>query len=160
MSYGNVGDTYTKFKEDLLNKGFIKIGRGSFRTGYARKNIIIKVPHNVDGVIDNMVEACAWHKYKSQPTNRGLYLAPCRLLPNAALSMVKLDVTTSRGWPAWTKNILDGKQCGWKKNKLYVYDYAIEIVERYEWEKQWNVQSYFFNKCMDVIGPKEPAPTV
>jgi len=138
---------FDDFEDKLKAAGFEYISSGSFRRTYARNKIVIKVPHNGDGIIDNRVEAAAWRKYRKNPTSRGLRLAPCRLLPNGCLLMVKLNLNTRRSWPKWLKEVwCDGKQAGLYKRRYVMYDYACDIPERHQWEEEWGVESQWFSE--------------
>jgi hypothetical protein len=139
QSGGKVIHHYHQFISDLNSKGFEHIGNGSFREGFARKKIVIKVPRNWDGIIDNITEAFAYSKYRERPTSRNIYLAPCRLLPNLSLMMVKVNFYSDET-PFWTKNLIDG-QYGLYKKKFVSYDYAFEVVERFDIEKMLKVKS-------------------
>lgn len=145
LSGGDIGDKYEDFKKYLKTKGFSKVANGSFRVVYRRKNVVVKVPRNVDGEIDNMVEARAWQKYKSKPTDDNIPLAPCRLLPNGCLMMVSIDlVSLAYSRPDWVSKI-EGWQVGKYRGRLVAYDYALSINERSDWEKEWGVESEWFN---------------
>lgn len=141
---------YSKFTESIGARKFTYLGAGSFREVYARRNIVIKIPMTTDGLNDNIIEARAWKKYKNKPTSMGAYLAPCRLLPNGCLMMVKVnDEFTDEEYKklddlSWTSDI-DAQQVGKYKNKIVAYDYALDTKERYEWEKEFEVKSEFFH---------------
>jgi hypothetical protein len=141
----SVGDKYSEFRHYLVRHGFTKIGSGSFRSVYTRKKVVVKVPRNGDGEIDNRVEDRAWHKYKSQETSQGIFLAPCRLLPNGCLMMVRVDVSyegkIAPAWSAW----IDGEQVGIRKDKWLSFDYALDIRERRQWEQEWGEISEYYN---------------
>lgn len=143
---GTVGDRFDSFIEHLLAKGFRYLSQGGFRRTYIRDSIVIKVPHVNDGLVDNRVEAAAWRKYKSQPTDLGIHLAPCRLLPNGCLMMVTVE---SWNWvvekPAWASKI-DSGQVGHYKDRTVAFDFALDVTERYQWEKDWNDFSVFFQE--------------
>ncbi len=146
QSGGEIGNKYDTFRSYLKSKGFEKIGNGSFRVTYRRGEIVIKVPRNVDGEIDNMVEAAGWRKYKSSPTDDGIPLAPCRLLVNGCLMMRKVDMTyidRSHKNFQWVEKI-EGHQVGEYRGKLVAYDYALSLNEREEWEENWGVESQFY----------------
>ena len=154
--YNAYREFYRPFKEHLLDKGFHSIGEGSFRVTYQRKNIVIKVPLNRDGVEDNMAEARGWHKYHNQPTKRGLFLAPCRLLPNNSLMMVHVKRVSYESAPDWAKSI-DSHQAGTYKGRIVAYDYGLELLERDEWEKEWGddptsfYRNSYFKKTNDKV---------
>lgn len=46
--------------------------------------------------------------------------------------------------PDWSEKI-DGAQVGIYKGKYVAFDYALEIVERLQWEREWGKRSIFFN---------------
>lgn len=123
---------FGRVTEKLLNQGFEKIGQGSFRVTYARGKVVIKIPYNQAGFEDNLTEAYNWRKYKSTPNTRGFVFAPCRLLPDGSLMMVKVEGI--RDWntiPFWAYKI-DGTQCGYHKGKLVAYDYACDAGHNWE----------------------------
>lgn len=149
MSTGKrIIEQYESFISHLEKSGFTLIEPGSFRQTYVRGRVVIKVPLNTDGANDNIFEAKAWRKYRNAQTNLGLFLAPCRLLSNGALMMVKVDTELSEDDYEnhnWVKDI-DGAQAGYYKNKIVAYDYALNLKERAGWEKELQTQSeYFFN---------------
>lgn len=134
-------DPYVDFIDHLIECGFEEIDSGSFRTAFVRGNIVIKVPQSDEGLIDNMVEARGWKTYRHRATRNRIRLAPCRLLPNGCLMMVKVE-PCSEG-PAWIKCV-DGEQVGTYKGRVVAYDYALDLVERFKWEEEWKVQSELF----------------
>ncbi len=145
-----VWDNYIEFVNSIKKAGFEEIDEGSFRVVYARNNIVIKIPMNEDGEIDNRVEAAVWRKYKSNPTDRGLYLAPCRLLPNGCLMMGKcnFDYTSEESdqrWSSghWSKNV-DNYQVGKYHGRIVAYDYALNVSERMDLEEEWGVHGHVF----------------
>lgn len=140
---GSLYKEYQPFVNFIISCGFEKVDTGSFRTGYRRRNTFIKVPKSGDGVIDNVVEAIAWRKYRNNPTDRYIYLAPCRLLNNYCLMMPAVQINCAER-PPWFSNLLD-RQFGLYRNKYITYDYAFEITERPEIERDLGVRSEFFN---------------
>jgi hypothetical protein len=146
MFGGGVGAKYDRFIEKLVKSGFMYVGSGSFRTAYVRNKIVIKVPANKDGIIDNRFEAAAWKIYRKK-RGEAIRLAPCRLLPNGCLMMVyaSYDILKDKK-PAWLKDVYDGGQGGKYRGKWVVYDYAVSLVElRVKLEKKWKVRSAWFN---------------
>lgn len=145
---GSIFYKYTDFICEITRLGFEYVSRGSFRAGYRRHNIIIKVPINGDGLIDNIVEAVAWRKYKNRPTNRHIYLAPCRLLSNHCLMMARVEIGFDRGAPAWAKNLIDAQYGNYRNKKneqqIVTYDYAFEVTERFEIERKLGTRSQFW----------------
>lgn len=137
-------DEYAPFIEYLKANGFTYLNQGSFRQVWERGNIVIKVPTFADGLIDNRVEHQAYHTYWNGPTRKGFYLAPCRLLPNGCLMMKKLTWDWSFSRPAWA-SLIDGKQVGPYKGRVVAYDFALDLTERFKWEREWKCQSLFFN---------------
>lgn len=125
--------------------GFRYLDSGSFRRVYSRGNIVIKLPHCIDGYIDNVMEARGWRKYKNKPTEWGARFAPCRLLPDGLLMMVKVDYSniTYSSLPNWAKQ-MDGAQIGTWKGKLVSYDFALNMTERLKWEKEFGWKKTFF----------------
>lgn len=148
MSYLGMGGAvdYVSFIRHIESKGFVYLGQGSFRSVYQRGKMVIKVPRNKDGINDNRTEATAWHKYKSHPTTKGYRLAPCRMLPNGCQMMVVVDryvVTDILHKEEWTHKIESG-QVGMYRNQAVAYDFALNIVERAEWEERWDFKSEWF----------------
>lgn len=149
LSGGSIGDRYDDFRQHLIKAGFVKLDAGSFRVSYKRGKIVVKVPRNGDGVLDNRIEARAWRKYKSKPSKRGIQYAPCRLLPNGCLMMVAVETyvdTTSREapeYPVWGMRV-EGEQVGLYRGKWIAYDYAWDVTERFKWEEEWKVKSGHF----------------
>ena len=143
---GSVGDRFAAFIEHIQARGFQYLSMGGFRRTYQRGKVVIKVPHVNDGLVDNRVEAAVWRKYKSQPTDLGIYLAPCRLLSNGCLMMVTID---HWNWdidkPLWSSKI-DSGQIGTYKGRAVAYDYALDNTERYQLEQEWNHFSVFFQE--------------
>ncbi len=137
-------ERYYNFIQYLQSKGFSYVSSGSFRQVYQCGDKVIKVPRYHDGLIDNMVEARAYKKYHSTPTPEGLVLAPCRLLKNGCLMMVFVQRWDLFERPDWSDKI-DGGQVGLYKGKYVAFDYALEMVERFQWEKEWGMHSTFFN---------------
>lgn len=136
---------YLEFKQAIENVGFQFLDRGSFREVYDRGNVVIKIPQNTDGLLDNHVEARAYRKYRNGPTREGIYVVPCRLLPNGCLMMPKVErYVPDSLWPKWAE-IIDGAQIGMHKGRVVAYDCALDLVERFEWEREWNRYSEFFN---------------
>jgi hypothetical protein len=145
--FGNgydVSESYESFVEDLKKAGFKYLSEGSFRTAYQRGEVVIKVPVTSDGILDNMVEAKAWKTYGKQPTSMGVHLAPCRLLPNGCLMMVFVRKWNLLNKPGWA-HLVDGQQVGTYKGRAVAYDYALDLTERFMWEKEWKKFSTFFN---------------
>ncbi len=139
-------DNFADFVADLKSKGFHYVGAGSFRHVYCRKNVVIKIPRNFNGKIDNMVEAKAYRKYKNGPTNLGLYLAPCRLLANGSLMMMKVDTFLISGeCPDWaTYDTIDNCQIGKYRNRVVAFDFALNLTERISWENDAGIYYSFF----------------
>lgn len=147
----NTKTLYKGFDTYLDKCGFKAIGEGDFRRVYARGSAVIKVPINRDGLIDNVIEAKAWAKYKNNCTDLGIQLAPCRLLKNLALMMVRVTWTSSIHQENWV-DILDccqagvyhSKAIGKQRVRVAAYDYALNITEREGWERRLGVEDSFF----------------
>lgn len=134
---------------DIINKlksiGFVYVGHGMFRTVYMRGNVVVKIPHDISGQIDNRTEARAWKIYRDKATSLGIFLAPCRLMSNGCLMMVTVDTNVGKmNLPYWT-NIVDSYQVGIYKNRVVAYDYALDIIEREQWENEWRTYTDFFH---------------
>lgn len=144
-------DSMDEFQSHLETKGFYRIGAGSFRRVYRRKNVVVKVPKSHDGMCDNLIEAQAWKTLRNRPSSSGVICAPCRILPNGCLMMVVVDhaeVCAEDGTykvekPEWVET-LDQEQAGLYKGQWVAYDYAINLVERHAWERALNIESEFF----------------
>jgi len=132
--------------DSLKDRGFKYVGCGMFRAVYMRGGVVVKVPHNKDGYIDNRTEAAAWKKYRNKPTSFGVYVAPCRLLDDGCLMMVSVDSENVDygSLPAWARQI-DCSQVGMYKGNLVAYDFALDVIEREQWEKEWGTSSKFFH---------------
>jgi hypothetical protein len=135
---GTIENRYKKFQFMLESKGFLYLDVGGCRHTFQRNNIVIKVPHREAGVIDNIVEAAVWRKYKNGKTPEGIRLAPCRLLPNNSLMMVYVELDIDyRKLPSWAKSV-DCEQVGMYNGCYVAYDYALdvdvpdEIAEKYK----------------------------
>jgi hypothetical protein len=120
--------SYKEYAEKLEQRSFKWEGSGAFRHTYVRGNVVIKVPKNDHGVSDNRTEAYAYRKFKANETERGLYLAPCRLLSNDCLMMVRvqIDDETFKYAPQWVSYI-EGSQAGVYKGRWVAYDYAYDV---------------------------------
>ena len=138
---------YDEFKNYLEVLGFDQIGCGGFRLVYGRKKIVVKIPRYRDGIIDNRVEAAAWRKYKSRPTDMGVNLAPCRILSNNCLMMVAVNPLSywAENMPKWAA-LIDNSQVGAYKGRIVAYDFALDINERIQLETEWNTPCEFFQK--------------
>ena len=141
-----VVEFYIDFTKSILDAGLERKGRGSFRRAFKRKNSIIKVPLNADGVVDNLMEAKAYRFYKNNPTSLGIQLAPCRLLPNYSLLMpyaAHLNFDEYNTMPEWVE-MVEGDQVGMYRGRVVAYDYALDLQERYAWEKESLIKSDYF----------------
>jgi hypothetical protein len=134
---------FEKFTTYIGSIGFRYLNQGSFRQVYERGSVVIKIPLNRNGLIDNNAEAKAYQKYKNSPTSKGVYLMPCRLLPNGCLMMRRIE-DGSYQQPDWSK-FVDGHQLARYKGRIVAYDYALDLVDRFEWEKEWGIKTSFFS---------------
>jgi hypothetical protein len=134
---------FEKFADYLVSVGFRYLNQGSFRQVYERGSVVIKIPVNRNGMIDNRAEARAYQKYKNNPTSKGVYLMPCRLLPNGCLMMRKFEEGPYQR-PDWS-HLVDGHQLGRYKGRIVAYDYALDLVDRFQWEKEWGIKTSFFS---------------
>jgi hypothetical protein len=141
---GNVEHLFQQFTAYLESLGFEYLNQGGFRKVYQRKGVVIKVPHVGDGIMDNRVEAAVWRKYKNAPTDLGVFLCPCRLLPNGCLMMRSIDFWDFKdNKPDWARQV-DSQQVGLYRGKAVAYDYALDNTERAYLEEQWGQESVFF----------------
>lgn len=149
-----VRNHYRPFLAHLTQHKFNYLGEGDFRIVYGRGNdfrkptMVIKVPTNRNGIIDNIMEFKAWKKYGHGPTDLGIYLAPCRLLSNNALMMPYVaawNYGRDRFPPKWADQ-LDCYQCGLYRGRIVAFDYALNIRERYQWERELKIRNSFFQR--------------
>ena len=136
-------DNYDGFIAHLKASGFTYVSEGTFRSVYERKGVVIKVPKTTDGFNDNLAEHKAYHLYFNGPTRDGIRMAPCRILPNGALMMMRLKWGKPYSVPRWADR-LDGRQVGPYKGRVVAYDFGPDLSERVEWEKDWEIKSKFF----------------
>ncbi len=123
--------------EDVLNywikKGFKKTGRngaGRFTLFHSKKKLVVKIPWNGGGIIDNILEFDIWN-------NRKDYFfkpAACRLLSDYSLLMEKVQCSfdsAPKNIPDWGHCLVDGPQGGMNKSGEWkVFDYANEHWSR------------------------------
>lgn len=158
MIKNKVMPTYDEEKMDAFElnigqMGFHKCGAGSFRRVFKRGNVVIKIPKSNSGLIDNLFEAYAWKTLRNKPSEIGVVCAPCRILSNGCLMMVVVedyDITDDNGAykvprPAWVEE-LDQEQAGLYKGQWVAYDYALDLVERHEWEDAYEAHESFFKE--------------
>lgn len=137
---------YTPFVQYIEDMKFSYKSFGSFRNVYGRGNVVIKIPRNPDGLLDNIAEAKAWRKYRKNPTDIGLYLAPCRLLHNNCLMMVRVNLGMYYSKkPEWS-HLIDCNQVGERNGQVVAYDYALDLTERFLWEKESGLYSRFYTE--------------
>lgn len=132
--YDNV--IHSAIQKHLENTGWEYIGCGSFRTAFRRKNAVIKVPHNQEGFEDNLAEAYAYRKYRSNPGLYGIVFAPCRLLPSGCLLMPYIARANYMQLPNWAQRI-DGAQAGKYKDRFVAYDSGFDIKQENKEAFQW-----------------------
>lgn len=120
-------EEYVAFEKAIVARGFDYIDSGAYRHTYQRGKVVIKIPRNYGGIDDNAIEARAWRYYRSNPTERGIKLAPCRLLSNGCLMMVAVNTNVSNNdLPVWS-DYLDGSQVGYHHKEVVAYDYALDV---------------------------------
>lgn len=121
-----------QIEEVLVEKlGYAHIGMGRHRSAYRRRNYVVKVPLNMDGLADNWRERRYWLQH-----HRDGYItyARCRLIYNCFLVMeyarfpgllsnqdgyIPMDVM-----PGWAYAV-DCFQVGYNiHGKMVAYDYA------------------------------------
>lgn len=108
----------------MLMNGWTRLDCGRHRTGYARGNIVIKIPINDYGLSDNDHEARVYKQFKNKPDMDGVCYARCRLLDNGWLMMVKVSRKGFRN-PSWAGRI-DCAQVGMTvSGKIVAYDYGV-----------------------------------
>lgn len=104
-----------------------KIGAGRHRVGFARGNVVVKVPKNDQGMIDNIREYNMYQRslkdpkgYHPMARNKLLYVDDVPIL-----YIEKLDVSDRlENYPPWAEEI-DSLQVGRdKKGKWKAFDYA------------------------------------
>jgi hypothetical protein len=139
--YDNLSKKHINFVQKLSSKNFSYLGEGSTRIAYSRNNIVIKIPLNEVGLVDNLIEACAYRVYRNKPFSNGIIPAPNKYLKNGCLMMVKVDKpgmwNRNNCVPDWVYHV-DSVQAGIYKNRIVAYDYSLDIPERIQWEKLIN----------------------
>lgn len=108
---------------ELEARGFKFIGAGNYRKGFARNNLVVKVPLGYAGLFQNMIEAYAYHLHrkKSDTSNRNVVYAPAKLLRDGLLGMVFVAEASASDLPEWCCGI-DRSQVGLYNNRVVVYD--------------------------------------
>lgn len=153
LTPAEVRSIYYPFVEDLFFAGFKILNQGSFREVYRRDKIVIKVPMNVDGVVDNRMEARAYKHYGNKPTSLGIHLAPCRLLKNGCLLMPYVKpLPFNKSLPEWVE-MVEGDQVGAYKGRVVAFDYALDLAERFAWENESDFKSDFFQTGWKNVKP-------
>jgi hypothetical protein len=114
-----------KFENVLCKQNWIFLGSGCSRRVWQRKNVVIKIPYNEKGVIDNKKE------YSIYKTTHDKKYAPCRLTINNCLIMRKLflniECLDENNLPKWIFDLKDDLQIGIdNKGNILIYDYAEE----------------------------------
>lgn len=117
-------------------KKFKQIGEGASRIGFQRDNIVIKVPWNNQGFIDNIIEAYAYRQYRNIANVYGIVFAPCRLLSNACLMMPYVVRMSYDDLPRWAQRI-DGAQAGRYKGRVVAYDSAYDLRSLRKHAMEW-----------------------
>jgi hypothetical protein len=152
-SPSEVRSFYSPFAEELFFAGFKALKTGSFREVYRRNKVVIKIPLNLDGVIDNRMEARAYKLYGNKPTSLGIYLAPCRLLDNGCLMMPYVSpIKWNTQLPEWVE-MVEGDQVGFYRKRLVAFDYALDLAERFVWEQESELKSDFFHNGWKHVKP-------
>ena len=127
---------FKEYQSSLLKRNFEKLGNGTSRYGYKRGNIVIKVPYNHGGFVDNIMEAYVYRQHRNSPDQYGRFFAPCRLLSNACLMMVFIERKSWGDLPDWAQG-MDGGQAGEYKGRLVSYDSAFDITNQRMSALEW-----------------------
>lgn len=127
---------FKEYQSSLLKRNFEKLGNGASRYGYKRGNIVIKVPYNHGGFVDNIMEAYVYRQHRNSPDQYGRFFAPCRLLSNACLMMVFIERKSWGDLPDWAQG-MDGGQAGEYKGRLVSYDSAFDITNQRMSALEW-----------------------
>lgn len=153
-------ELYASFRDHLTSIGYEYIASGSFRYVYRRRNVIVKIPRSFDGVVDNIIEAKAYSVYRNKPTSLGIILAPSKLMINYCLMMPHLKchsqdliLLKKEEMPNWAYQ-LDAHQVGLRNGKIMAYDYALNMPERFRWEKELGIKSNFFHSDWKQCHPE------
>lgn len=112
-------ERYKDFIVYLEQVGFEYIGHGTTRFVFKRGNYYVKVAFIDAGDLSNYREAKYWHRDRFR---KEIKVAPCRLLPNGALLMVKVEIVDYVyelcPWAAY----VDCGQVGLYKGQFVAYD--------------------------------------
>lgn len=116
------------FTDKLYECGFKYMGHGMYRKAYCRGKVVVKVPKGHCGLVDNALEVHNWRLFRNKPNEHGIVFAPCRLIDNGCLMMVKVheDRIDRIDLPDWANDI-DGKQVGFYRGRLVAYDSACDV---------------------------------
>ncbi len=83
-------DSYRDYLDSFMKeREFNFVGEGRCRRTYiaSNKKYVIKFPYVKLGITANREEHELWHRFKSQPDQKGIYLCPCRIINNLVLMM-------------------------------------------------------------------------
>lgn len=117
------------WENKLESSGWKFIGKGRHRRVIRRKNVIIKIPYQPDGMKANEIEYNLYKNYRNDwDSEHHLYYAPCKLLLNGCLMMRYVKVIDN-DFPDWAARMIDGPQVGYYKNRIVAFDFADETDE-------------------------------
>lgn len=112
-------EKYRDFLAYLERVGFEYMGHGTTRFVFKRGNYYVKVAFTDAGDHSNFRESKYWHQDRWR---REIKIAPCRLLSNGALLMVKVemvdDIYDRCPWASY----VDCGQVGLYKGQFVAYD--------------------------------------
>jgi hypothetical protein len=119
-----------KWENELINNGWKFVGSGRHRRVLKRKNYVIKIPWQIEGVQANINEARLYNRYK-QIYNNTRHYAPCKLIKNNCLIMKAVDIIDPFLFKEfdeyWVFYLKDGAQVGYdKQGNLLAFDYSDE----------------------------------
>lgn len=120
---------------ELEKRGFAlskSVGRGRYGMINLKKNLVIKIPHNLRGIMDNISENNTFNKYLKNK-NDYIPLAHCKLFSfnksgfNLLLMEYLKPYNNIKDLPEWVRCV-DCFQVGYDvKGNLKSFDYAQEI---------------------------------
>ena len=119
-----------KFENNLIDNGWKFVGSGRHRRVLKRKNYVIKIPWQIEGVQANISEFKLYRKFKKESDN-GKQYAPCKLINNNCLIMKYVKVIdpdfSHKEIDQWVFYLKDGAQVGYDSDgNLLAFDYSDE----------------------------------
>lgn len=103
----------------LRGHKFLGVGRN--RIAFRRGDVVVKVPSNSAGHMDNYLEAARWRPWSAMGEAQ---YARCRLLRNGWLVMVYAEPMQIADMPDWA-DFVDCRQVGrTRQGKVVAYDFG------------------------------------